>query len=130
MQDGRFSLELTGPNDPQCGSCDLRLERRPFSGLRQHEASHGDTRCTSETGPCANQTVRGHRPGSVTIEPIARADVRIQSVKMPVAEGAGTTIVEVPWAVIRGTPLEGAFSTTSDAKGDVSVSEMRPLDRS
>ena len=48
------------------GGCDLRLERRPFSGLRQHEASHGDTRCKSETGPCANETVCGERAGSTS----------------------------------------------------------------
>jgi hypothetical protein len=37
--------------------------------------------------------------------------------KVAVPQGAEATITEVPWPVIRGTPLERAFCTSTDEKG-------------
>ena len=50
-------------------------------------------------------------------QPIAGAKVQVQSMKVPVPEGAGTTVTELQWAVIESTPLEGVFRTTTDAHG-------------
>jgi hypothetical protein len=37
--------------------------------------------------------------------------------KVPVFESAGLTVTDVPWALIRNTPVEDALQTTTDEKG-------------
>ncbi len=37
--------------------------------------------------------------------------------RVPVIEGAGTTIEDIPWRMISGTPLERVLQTVTDAKG-------------
>jgi hypothetical protein len=113
---GRFSLELTGPNDPQAAVviCAFKEGLSPaFASVKRAIAIPGVRvkLVLARPRPFVG-IVQDHRK-----RPIARAEVRVQSVKMPVTEGAGTTIVEVPWPVVAGTPLEGAFSTTTDEKG-------------
>ena len=50
-------------------------------------------------------------------QPIAGAKVQVQSLKVPVLEGAGTMVMELPWPIIESTPLDGEFRTTTDAQG-------------
>jgi RNA polymerase sigma factor (sigma-70 family) len=113
---GRATLRLAGPKGPNAEACfcafkeglapaatnirltgasrapDLKLilaRMRPFVGIVQD---------------------RQHRP-------IAAAEVRVQSIKVPVTEGAGMVVTEVPWPLIHGTPLEETFRTTTDEQG-------------
>ena len=41
--------------------------------------------------------------------PIGGAAVKVRSMRVPVIEGAGTTIVDIPWRIISGTPLGRCF---------------------
>jgi len=50
-------------------------------------------------------------------QPIPGAKVQVQSMKVPVPEGAGTLVMEVRWPIIESTPLEGVLRTTTDAQG-------------
>ena len=50
-------------------------------------------------------------------EPIGGAAVKVRSMRVPVIEGAGTTIVDIPWRIISETPLEQVLQTVTDKKG-------------
>ncbi len=50
-------------------------------------------------------------------EPIGGAAVKVRSMRVPVIEGAGTTIVEIPWRIISETPLEQVLQTVTDEHG-------------
>ena len=49
--------------------------------------------------------------------PVGGAAVKVRSMRVPVIEGAGTTIVDIPWRIISGTPLEKVLQTVTDEKG-------------
>ena len=113
---GHFTLKLAAPKDPDADLvvCALHEGLAPaFANMKRATAIPGARvkLVLARTRPFVG-IVQDHRH-----RPIGRAEVRVQSVKMPVTEGAGTTIVEVPWPLVAGTPLEGAFSTTTDEKG-------------
>jgi hypothetical protein len=114
--EGLFSLELVGPNDlhAEVVICALKEGLAPAFARMKRAMVIPKARMKlvcARTRPFVGTVQDYHK------RPIARAEVHIQSMKMPVSQGAGTTIVEVPWPLIRGTPLEVACSTTTDQNG-------------
>lgn len=114
--DGRFSLKLAGTKDPNAL---VRVYAfRP--GLAPAGATFNPAR-TQAPGELTVVLVRT-RPFAGLVQdhdekPIAGAEARVQSIKAPVPEGAGTMVTEVYWPAIEGTPLESALRATSDEKG-------------
>jgi hypothetical protein len=115
---GRFSLVLAGSKGPNEVLCVSAFK----DGLAPAAANVALTDETGKPAPDLKLIVARTRPFVGIVQdhqhaPIAGAEVRVQSMKAPVPEGAGTTVTEVPWAVIHDTPVESALRTTTDDHG-------------
>jgi hypothetical protein len=115
---GRFSLALAGPKGPNEVLCVSAFKE----GLAPATASVALSDAAGKPAQDLKLILARTRPFVGVVQnhhhaPIAGAEVRVQSMKVPVSEGAGTTVTEVPWAVIHDTPVDNALRTTTDERG-------------
>jgi hypothetical protein len=115
---GRFALSMTAPENQTDSLC--------LSAFKEgHAPAVASSRLSDITAKPATDIkliLARTRPFVGIVQdhhsqPIAGADVRVESMRVPVLEGAGMTVTEVPWTLVRNTPIEDALRTTTDEKG-------------
>jgi RNA polymerase sigma factor (sigma-70 family) len=121
--DGRFTLELAGSKEANARGC--------VYAFKEGLAPAGASMSSSVPNSAGKVTLILPRPrpfvGIVQDKdekPIAGADVRVQSIKAPIPDGAGMTVTEFSWPVVEGTPLESAVRTFTDERGMIRLPSM------
>ncbi len=113
--DGRFTLDLAGAKTSETLASLIAYKDGLAPAARE-------IRLSETPRPDVSLILPRPRPFVGIVEdedehPIPGAEVRVQSIKSPLPEGSGLMVTLVREPVIRGTPLEAVFVTTTDEQG-------------